>query len=242
MSQSLGNIVKIMNCLSCGTNRFTEICQEVGLPRSTVHRLLSSMVDSGLSVQDPVSRLYYIGPVIFNLASNPTMAHQHLIVTAQNEIKWLNRVTQETIALHVLMGTYQICLDELVSSEPIKFMIGRGEMALACFGASGKMLLSQLNDNELGHIKDKFDKLNKGSRTLSVFDEMSEIRKKGYAKSQGERKPGAAVYSMSVKNYYSPIALSVMGPENRIIEKEAIIIQSLKEASERLSEQLKEQS
>ena len=104
------------------------------------------MIDIELALQDLVHRLYYLGPAIFSIASYQQNAHQRLILTARNQIKYLQNAIHKTTALQALMGIYQTCLDEHVSPEPIRFTIGIGPIGFATTGASGKVLLSQFDD------------------------------------------------------------------------------------------------
>ena len=238
MSQSLVKVVNILHCLSGGKNRFSDICKEIGLPPSTVHRLLDSMVKTGLALQDPIHRLYYLGPEIFNLASNPFSAHDHAIAIIEEELKLLRSRTDETASLHVLTGTYKICLDEHVSSEPIKYMAGKGQIGLVTIGATGRALLSQLDDAEINKMREKLvqiDKIHKHKSRPSVFDQIATVRAQGFAESSGERQAGGRGISVPIQNYFCPLCISIMGPEDRILKKREKIIKLLKEASERIS-------
>lgn len=244
MSQSLAKAVNILNCLSNGKNRFSEICRELKLPPATIHRLLTSMITTGLAFQDPVHRHYYLGPAILNLAFNPFSVHFHAVSIASDELKLLQSKTNETASLHALMGTHKICLDEHVSNEPIRYMIGKGEIGFIAGGASGKALLAQLDDAELELVEEKLiqlHKIKKEKYDLSVFKQIPAIRQQGFAESSGERQAGGMGISVPVKNYFCPLCISVMGPEDRITRKRETIIKLLKEASERLSKKLMSQ-
>jgi DNA-binding IclR family transcriptional regulator len=200
------------------------------------------MIDAGLARQDPVKRHYYLGPSIFSLALNSTNSHQHLIMIAQEYLKQLQILTQETVALHALVGIDQICLDEHIPPEPmIKFTIGKGEMSSAIYGASGKVLLSMLSNADLNQIKEKLSRPEKRkfpSSFQKAFGLIDTIRKQGFAESSSEVKSGASALSVPIKNYFCPLALSVMGPENRIIEKRKLIIERLKKTARLIEDRL----
>ena len=235
MAQSLEKFVLIIRCLSKGIYRFSDICKETGLPPSTAHRLLTSMVKLELALQDPVHRFYYLGPVVFEIASNQLNLHQRLIVIASPELVNLQTLTHETTALHALMGIYQACLDEYVSLKPIKYSIGKGSVGLAATGASGKVLLSQLDDTTLKALKRNYTAKN---INLDALGQISSIRESGFAESIGERQTGAMGISAPVYNYFCPISVSVMGPENRILENRDTIIKLVKMSARKISTML----
>ena len=237
MAEALEKFVLIIKCLSKGCCRVSDICDETGLSLSTVHRLLTSMVKLGLALQDPVHRLYYLGPVVFEIASNQLNLHQQLIVAAGAELKNLQTLTYETTALHVLMGIHQACLDEYVSPYPIKYSIGKGAVGLATTGASGKILVSQLDDITIKAFIKKHTKKNVNIDALDL-NQISSIRKQGFAESSGERQTGAMGISAPIKNYFYPVAISVMGPEKRIIENKDTIVDLLKKSAKKISNTL----
>jgi DNA-binding IclR family transcriptional regulator len=70
--------------------------------------------------------------------------------------------------------------------------------------------------------------------------QLKEIKRKNYAISYGERVKGCICISAPVNNYVLPVALSVVGPENRIKPGIKEMVRELKSAAELLSEQISE--
>lgn len=246
MSQSLTKIAEILKCLSEGTNRFAEICAAVGLPKSTVHRLLNSMIQSHFALQSPADRHYYLGPLVFSLTANPLQTHQHLLIASREELKSLRNTTRETVAIHIAMGGYKMCLEEFESPERIRYAKGKGVVDSSYFGAAGKMLLAQLHRDELKKLMN--DKRSSAADGLSDLDpstlsrQLKEIREQGYAETIGERTPGAASISVPITDYVRPLTLSVIAPEDRFREKREMILKELKNTSKRISRRLKSDS
>ena len=92
MVNSVFRASEILNMLSLGRNRITDICQEIGLSKGTAHRLLKTLEQCGFVFQDAVSHRYYLGHLIIKLSSNPNITHQNLIVCAYDELKMLRIV------------------------------------------------------------------------------------------------------------------------------------------------------
>ncbi|MEW6663982.1 MAG: IclR family transcriptional regulator [Thermodesulfobacteriota bacterium] len=246
MSQSLKKVAEILKCLSEGTHRFADICAAVGLPKSTVHRLLNFMIHSGFALQSPADRLYYLGPLIFSLTSNPVQTHQYLLTASREELKRLRNTTRETVAIHIGMGGYKMCLEEIESPERIRYAKGKGVVDSSYFGAAGKMLLAQYSDDDVQLLIEGRG-TTRGDRESAAYlsglrSELPKIRAQGYAESIGERTPGAASISVPITHYVRPLTLSVIAPEDRFREKRSMILKELRNASKRISKKLREDS
>jgi len=242
MSRSLGNIATILKCLSRGVNKFTEICREVGLPKSSVHRLLSGMVQSGFVLQSPTNRHYYVGPLVFDLAAGSMDIHQHLIVNSQGELKRLRDATRETVAIHASTGGYKFCLEELESPETLRYAKGKDAVDSNFFGAAGKMLLAQFEDDHL-RLTIQRKSSSRGVKESNgywneLLSELPRIREQGYAECIGRRTPGAASISVPITNYFCPLTLSAIAPESRFLEKRATILRELQKSAKRISAKL----
>jgi DNA-binding IclR family transcriptional regulator len=213
----------ILRALCEGRTQLRDIAATLKLNKSTVYRLLQSLIESSLVVQDPISRQYYLGPLVLNLSSQPILTHQRLIVTAFNEMKALRDLTKETVNLHVRIGLERICLEEIQSIENIRYTPGKGFAAPLYTGSSGKMLLSQLPDHELDLLLGKLTLVRIAPNTITdrrtLKREVLRARQRGYAISIGERVAASASISVAIAGYGTPVAMSVLGPEYRFTRK-----------------------
>jgi DNA-binding IclR family transcriptional regulator len=221
---SILRCAKILQCISNGAERIVDISCKSGLSVSTVHRILISLKKSTLVQQDPLSRHYFLGPLIYNLTSSQVVMHKLLILNSLNEMQRLMQITRETVTLSVplgtdRMGTDRICLEEVESPEVLKYKAGKGSIAPLYSGAAGKVILAEMTDQQLqlifqmmrftpmqGKIKINWD---------ALYEDVKRIKQCGYATSVGERIPDCASISVPIKNYVCPVALSILGPENR---------------------------
>jgi DNA-binding IclR family transcriptional regulator len=236
---------EILKILSGGIDRVTDLSSVLSLRKSTIHRLLKSLEMSGLVMQDPITRRYYLGSLILNLASKPLIAHQNLTISAFGEMKRLRDLINETVVLHIRIGLERICLEELQSLESIKYTAGKGFVAPIYTGSAGKLLLSELKDNELQLLLKNVNPVPVGPNTITntkkLVVELRKVKKQGYATSFGERVAGSASISVPIKNYACPVALSVLGPDNRFsIEMITRFLKDIKESASRISGKLME--
>jgi DNA-binding IclR family transcriptional regulator len=236
----------ILKCLSDGKDRVIDLSKELNLSRSTVHRLLRSLEKASLVMRDPITRRYYLGVMMWRFASRPIGINQQLIICAFEEMRQLRDLTKETVVLHVRIGLERICIEEMQSVDNIRYTPGKGFVAPLHTGASGKVLLSELPDTELKLMLNKlsFDKVGPNTITdRSVLEmEIQKTRKEGYATSFSERVAGSASISVPVRNYVTPVALGIQGPESRLtLAKMSGFLEEIKGCARRIEKRLKEQ-
>jgi DNA-binding IclR family transcriptional regulator len=235
---------EILRSLSHGIDRISDLSTKLRLSKSTIHRLLKTLEGSELVMQDPVTRRYYLGPLVLYLASKPIIAHQNLVVSAFKEMEYLRDLSKETVVLHIRIGLDRLCLEELQSSENIRYVAGKGAVAPVYTGSAGKVLLSEIRDDELELLLKSLTFVPIGPKTITnkriLLKELEKVRNQGYATSFGERLPGAASISVPIKNYICPVALSLLGPDNRFDLKAMMkVLGEMRASAYRLSVKLK---
>lgn len=235
----------ILKTLSNGIDRIIDLSTKLHLSKSTTHRLLKTLEVSELVMQDPITRRYYLGPLILELASKHIISHQSLIICSNEEMNILRDLSKETVVLHVRIGLKRICLEELQSPESIKYTSGKGFIAPIYTGSAGKILLSELVDNEIQLLLNNIRFIPVGPNTITdreaLLKELEKVRKQGYATSFGERVPGSASISVPIQGYLCPVALSVLGPDNRFsLNRMKDVLKAMKKSASRISKKLTE--
>jgi len=244
--KSINSIIKatdILKTLADEIDRISDLSNKLNLSKGTVHRFLHSLEIAGMVTRDPITRRYYLGPLILNLASRPIISHKNLVVCAFEEMRSLRDLTGETILLHIRIGLERICLEELVSYENIRYTAGKGFATPIYVGSAGKILLSELEDNELQSLLENIRLTSVGPNTITdkkaLLKELNKVRKQRYATSLGERVAGSASISVPIKNYICPVAMTVLGPDNRFTLKTMIkFLGEIKERANNISRRL----
>ncbi|MCK5552783.1 MAG: IclR family transcriptional regulator [Deltaproteobacteria bacterium] len=234
----------MLKTVAIGVNRLSDIARALNLSKSTTHRLLNTLERTGFVMQDDIMRKYYLGPLFLTLSSAPLVTHSNLVECAIGDIKKLHESSGETVALYIRIGTQRICLEELASPKPIKFMAGKGYIAPVYAGAPGRILLSRLKDDQLDRLLEHVEFIQITPNTITdkevLRQELEKVRKDGYAISFGERVIGSASISAPVKNYSVPVALCIVGPHDRISTNLKSLLQEIKVTAARISNRLKE--
>lgn len=247
LHKTINSIVRasnVLRCLADGVGRVSEISHYMGLPKGTTHRLLKTLESTGFVVQDPVSRLYSLGNLITELASNPLITHQNLIVCSYEEMEKLRDSTSETVLLHVRVGLERVILEEVQSPHNLRYSSGKGDSSPIYTGAAGKVLLSELEQGDLEILLKNTRLLPITKNTITdqrvLFKEVEEARKHGYAESCGEAQEGSAAVAVPIRNYACPLALSIVGPESRFLLKRMSCLDELKRSADKISRKLTE--
>ena len=134
-------------------------------------------------------------------------------------------------------------LEVLSSNQSIRLTLDKGFVAPLHIGAGGKVLLSELPENERQMI---LDHTKVTMRTNEIIDkkalirEVNQIKTKGYAITFSETIPGSGGISVPIKNYIGPVALGVFGPEERIKKNMTDLLKMVKESADRISSKLSE--
>ena len=216
---SIVRAVNILRVISEGSNHLSEISKKVQLSKATVHRILKTLEETDLVKQDPLNRHYFLGPLIIGLASSTEVAHNFLVYCSDQELLRLRDFSHETVNLQIRTGLQRICIKEIESLESIKYISGMGSVHPLYLGSAGKILLSEMTDQEMQSLLEHIDLLPVCVNTITDRDtltgEIEKIRSQGYAESFSERIRGSASISVPIRNYSCPVALSVLGPVNR---------------------------
>jgi IclR family KDG regulon transcriptional repressor len=237
--KSISRAADILFCLSNGINTVTDIAKKCELSKSTVHRLLKALKESHLATQDPINQQYHLGPLITRLSSNPQTNHNYLITCSIEEMNGLWNIVEETVTLNIMIGIQYVRLHEIPSKHDLRVIERYDPVGPIYVGATAKVLLSQLNDEELKaaikHIRISCVTEHSVTDKKILLAQSRKIRQQGYAISYGERIAGALCISAPIKNYFWPAALSIVGPEIRLKPRVNELVREVTARSSRIT-------
>lgn len=223
--RSVTRATDILFTLTTGSQTLRSIAEATGLSKATAHRLLASLSVSQLVMQDPVSGDYMLGPGCFGIVDAVLSGHSGVGVVARPVLERLRETTQETVTLHVRVGSQRICVEELPSPHSIRYTAGIGAAAPIHTGSAGKLLLALTEETQRAAILGKMTLEALTENTITdprvLERELDLIRRRGYAESRGERVIGGAAVSAPVYGVEGRIlaALSILGPDSRLTDR-----------------------
>lgn len=146
-TQAIGRAAAILKTLAYDNlsgQGLAEIAGNLGLERPTVYRILQRLVLEGLVTQDPVSRNYRLGPLIYELG---LLAFREgtLREACRPALVRLAQASGDTVFLIALRGNDSVCLDRAQGDYPVQaLLLDPGQRRPAGIGAGSIALLATM--------------------------------------------------------------------------------------------------
>jgi DNA-binding IclR family transcriptional regulator len=210
--------IDILNALSTGPCTLTEICRTAALSKGTAFRLLAGLGYGGIVIKDPISARYMLGPGLLRLSQGALAGMGAFARLGRESLNNLAQETQETVAVHVLAGFERICIDEVPSPQPIRYVSSVGSTAPIYVGSAGKLLLATMSQQERSRMLDLLDSrlTADGQDRRALEQTLDQVAHNGYTISTGERVVGASAISIPIRTNRTTVSLSVLGPSDRL--------------------------
>ncbi|MEV5411094.1 IclR family transcriptional regulator [Thermopolyspora sp. NPDC052614] len=221
--------------------RVAEVAAELGIARSSAHRMLTTLQSQGLLRQEPVTRGYGPGTGLIQIGV-AVIGATDLRAESRPTIERLCHDLGETVHLIVLDGSEIVFIDGVEGRHAIRAALRIGDRAPAHAAAAGKVLLAALPREQLrerypgGRIRGGTNKAISSRRVLE--QELETVREQGYATNFGESEPGLHAIAAPVRDAAGSVraAISVSGPAERLAEEKlASHVRTLLDAADRLS-------
>ncbi len=221
--QSLQRAMRVLEVLAESAYGMSlgEMAEILGLPPSTLHRLLTTLESSRFVRFDPIEGLWQIGVQAFIVGSAFVRARD-LVRIARPHMRRLMEASGETANIYVEDGGEAVCIGQ-VECRQVMRAIARpgGRVRMHCSGA-GKALLAWRSDEELAVILRRHGLPRATERTIDrparLREELARIRERGFATDDEEYAVGLRCVAAPVfdEQGYAVAALSVSGPLARL--------------------------
>lgn len=138
-SQTLLRGLDVLEAVAGGTSGLTELAEQLGLTRSTTHRLASALVDRRYLSFVPREG-YSLGPKLLELGFG---ARQQLSITrlAHAHLEKLSAATEDTVHLGVLENDRALYLDKIPGRRRVEISSRVGEQQPVTTTGLGKALI-----------------------------------------------------------------------------------------------------
>ena len=146
--QSVDRAFAILRALASGPAGVTELADRVGLPKSTVSRMLSTLEANGAVEQTAGGGPYQLGPLIDEIAK--TLGPSRTLVDlARPVLDELTKVVGEAAGIAVLDGRDVLCVLEVKAESEIQVRDWTGTLAPLHTVPAGLLFLTAFSDLEL---------------------------------------------------------------------------------------------
>jgi len=221
----------------------TEIANALGLSKAVVHRILASLKEDGFVAIDEDSRRYSLGPAVLSLGL-AYLDNLDLRTLARPSLDHLSEVTSETSTLSIRHGDTRVYVDQVTPAREVKMTVPLGRPFPLHAGGSSKAFLAFLPEDEREAYLQTHELERMTEATLTDPDvlraELEVIRKRGFARSLGERQAGAGSVAAPVFDHEGrPVAVvSVCGPLERFRQEADDAAKQLLEHTREISRRL----
>lgn len=244
--QSAERIFQVMEMLADnGEMGLMEISAALGLHKSTVHRLLMSLIYMGYAKQDETTQKYMLTYKMVNMAGK-ILERMDILQVARPYMECLSDLSGEAVHLVQREGNNILYIYKIEAKVGTIRMVSHVGMVhpMYCSGV-GKAIMATLPEDEVKQIWKESVIEKKTEKTITDYEEMQkvleDVRKNGYALDDEENEKGvrciaACLYGCQKEVKY---AFSISGPTSRMTrERVKELAIDVRKVQEELSREL----
>ena len=219
--------------------RLREISEALGMPRSSAHALLRTLVGQGWVRSDPAGTMYGIGIRALLVGTSYLDSDPYLPLITPF-LEELRAELDETFHLGRLDGTDVVYLATRESQQYLRTSSRVGRRLPAYATSLGKALLAErFGGDRDGHVPATLEPLTAHTVTdRTVLDQqLDEVRVRGYACDDEENTPGLRCFAVALR-YCRPAqdAISASVPVERLTaERQRDIVEALRETGDKVT-------
>lgn len=204
--------------------RVTDVARELGIARSSAHRLLSTLAWRGFVTQDRVTKAYRAGRILVQIGLS-SISDLDVRRKAHAHMEALSALTRETVNLLVLEGGGCRFIDGVEGDQPLRVGVRTGVLLPAYATAGGKVLIAELGHDELSSLyphglRKVTEQTTVDLPTLEA--ELAVVRERGYALNVDESELGLRAVAVPIRDHVGRIvaSLAISAPAARLPTKE----------------------
>jgi IclR family acetate operon transcriptional repressor len=196
-ANAVAKVLRVLDGLADHT-RVAELAGRTGLPKSTVHRILQTLVAEGFAAYDEDAGSYTPGARLLALAGR-TLRRVDVATGGEPVLRRLQERTGATVHLAVLAGDEAVYVRKLEGDKPYR-MVSRVGMAIPLHcTAIGKAILAGLPEDDAVAL------LRRTPGTLTTVQallaDMAEVRGRGWSRDDEENEVGVVCVGAAVRDH-----------------------------------------
>jgi DNA-binding IclR family transcriptional regulator len=203
--ESVDSVLRLLRHFDhSGHLRISDVADDLGVARSTAHRLMAMLIYHGFAIQDERSREYRAGPVLHELGL-AVVRDMDLRQYARPILEQLRDEAGESVNLAIPYGQQILYVDCVESRQILKVGSRVGTLVPAHCVSLGKALLATLSREQLRELYPSSQlppMTGRSVRTRARLErELEDIRRRGYGRSFGESEEGVCSIAIAVTDY-----------------------------------------
>lgn len=223
--QPVSTVDKVLDILMLFSSERTqislnEIQDELSLSQSTAYRYIRILVERGF-LEKVDSGNYRLGVTLITLSRAAHHSDRNIRLAALPGMKRIAEETRESVSLMRLVNRRAVCIESLEGQYALRVTIEYGRTQHLHSGASSKVLVAFSNESHWDHLLElplkRFTE-NTITEPGQLYQHLREIRRDGYAVSDGEIDVGARAVAVPIMNRHDQVAaaLSIEAPASRM--------------------------
>ena len=223
----------------------SDLAKRLKIGKSTVHGITYALEDLGVLIREPHNKKYTMGYTLLELYKR-SYGKKELREVAKRPMEMLMKRVGETVFLGVLNGDHVTILDVLESNNEMKITAPPGTRLPLLVGATGRVLLAQLEREKARDIVQKKGLTSYTQRSVTdpkVFlREVDEAGERGYSFDNEEYIPGVRAVAAPLRmTSLPPAAIWVVGFTSTMDEKKIeLMIREIRETATEISRSLED--
>ena len=176
-----------------------QIAKRVGLPRSTVQRIVNALADEQLLIAASPNARVALGPAILRMAANTNFDFAKFV---RPHLESLAQRTGETVDLSMQRGDRMVFVDQITASHRLSAVSAIGESFPTFSSANGKAALSLADNDAIADLLGNglFEETPNTIKSMSeLISEIEEIRKTNIAIDAEEHTEGISAVGPAFK-------------------------------------------
>lgn len=225
--QSVDRALSILEILANNSDGMgiKEISEEVSLHKSTVHRLLATLIEKNYVRQNKENSKYILTFKMFEL-SNIMTENISIIEVVRPYLKEIAKETGEVAHFVIREENDIVYIDKIIPNNTIRMSSRIGKRIPMFCTAVGKSMMAYMSEDEIREVlvnsEANFNENEKSSIDFEEYiKEIDKVRELGFALDKEENEFGIMCIGTSILNHKSEVcgAISISGPSSRLDEE-----------------------
>jgi DNA-binding IclR family transcriptional regulator len=224
--QSVDRALRILEELSKGEKGLQEIANHVELNKSTVHRLLQTLIYKGFVKQNTDRLQYGLTTKILELSHN-IIEDLDIVSISKPFLQELNKQTEEVVHLVMLEENDAVYIDKIEAKNNIRMYSYIGKKIPLFSSAVGKAYLAfskdSIRESKWQMILESMESFTENTIITEneLKEELGKIKNRGFSIDNEENELGIICVAAPIYNHLGIVeyAISISTPKFRLTEK-----------------------
>lgn len=219
LDKTLVKGLKVIEILagSSGARGISELSRELDFTKSNVHRVLTTLVETGFARKKPGTEGYELTLKLWELGS-VVLSRLDLRESAVDELRKLAKLTGENVFLSVFDGSEVLFIHKIESDHPVRSYMG-GRSPAYC-SSTGKAMLAHMPADVIERVAADLQPftLNTITTESRLEEELALVRSRGFAINCGEWHEGVHGVGAPIRGNSGEVvaAVGISGPAERM--------------------------